>query len=82
MRMHPEIKWTEILRKSIRDYIAKLDQSHQETMQDLRDRLAPDAIAILEHISSQDQEKYHAKAQQMEEERLKRLTRLEQQGDE
>lgn len=82
MRAHPEIKWTEILRKSIRDYLARLDQAHQIPMQELRDRLAASAIATLDNIDEQREDEFNAKVQEMEEERLQELSRLEQQGEE
>ncbi len=46
MREHPEIKWSEILRQSISDYLAKLKRGSAITTQELRKRLKIDMINI------------------------------------
>ncbi len=46
MRDHPEIKWSEVLRQSIVDYLAKIKRGSAITTQELRKRLKIDLSNI------------------------------------
>ncbi len=46
MREHPEIKWSEVLRQSIIEYLAKLKRGSAITTQELRKRLKIDLSNI------------------------------------
>ena len=82
MRAHPEIKWTEILRQSIRDFLAKIDEPKEISMQELRARLSPESLENLTHLDIEKEGKFTAQSQKMEEARLKHLEELEKQADE
>lgn len=77
MKEHPEIKWTEVLRQSIREYLEKVEEIDIISIKDFRDRLDPEILKKLENLNEKDEILFYNEAKQMEEERLERLQKLE-----
>ncbi len=82
MKEHPEIKWTEILRQSILNYLTKVEEIDVISIKDFRKRLDPGLLQKIEELDEQDEVIFYEKAKQMEEERLNRLQDLERSTDE
>ena len=66
MKEHPEIKWTEILRQAIIDYLKKVEKIDVIPINEFKKHLEP----------------YYKKAKSMEEERFNRLQKLEKSANE
>ena len=77
MKEHPEIKWTEVLRQSIREYLEKVEEIDIISIKDFRDRLDPEILKKVEKLNEKDDILFYNEAKQMEEERLERLQKLE-----
>jgi hypothetical protein len=50
MKKHPEIKWSEIFRRSITEYLAKLETSEMMSSRDLWSRLDDDTRKIINKL--------------------------------
>jgi tetrahydromethanopterin S-methyltransferase subunit A len=82
MKNHPEIKWTEILRQSIANYLKKVEEIDVLSIKDFRKRLDPEIQKKIEELNEQDETSFYEEAKKIEEERLKRLQELERSVDE
>ncbi|KKM07746.1 hypothetical protein LCGC14_1059820 [marine sediment metagenome] len=82
MKEHPEIKWTEILRQSIANYLKKVEEIDVLSINDFRKRLDPEIQKKIEKLNEQDETSFYEEAKKIEEERLKRLQELERSVDE
>ncbi len=82
MKEHPEIKWTEILRQSITNYLKKEEEIDVLSINDIRKRLDPEIQRKIEELNEQDETSFYEEAKKKEEERLKRLQELERSVDE
>ncbi len=82
MKQYPEIKWTEILRQSIADYLKKLEEIDVLTLKDFRKRLDPEILKKIDGLDEKDEILFYEKAKKMEEERLKQLQKLERSVEE
>ncbi|GAB6136343.1 hypothetical protein [Thermococcus prieurii] len=75
MKEHPEIKWSEVARRAIAEYLRELENSKTEmSMEEFRRILGKN---VLDEISSTPAEKYeinHKKARELEWERTKSFT--------
>ncbi len=76
MKDHPEIKWTEILRQSIINYLKKVEEIDVIPINEFRKRLDPDLLQKIEELDYEDEELFYKKAKKMEEERMNRLQEL------
>ncbi|KKK44291.1 MAG: hypothetical protein Lokiarch_19670 [Candidatus Lokiarchaeum sp. GC14_75] len=81
MKEHPEIKWTEILRQSIANYLKKVEEIDVLSINDFRKRLDPDIQRKIEKLNEQDETSFYEEAKRIEEERLKQLQELERSVD-
>ena len=77
IRSHPEIKWSEIVRRSIREYLLKIEEREQMTTEQLKLILGKDTLNIIESLDVETEVKINEKMKQMEQERLKNLQKLE-----
>ncbi len=82
MKEHPEIKWTEILRQSIIEYLKKVEEIDVLSIKDFRKRLDPEILKIVEELNNQDEIFLDHEVKKLEEERLERLQKLERSADE
>ncbi|KKN13122.1 hypothetical protein LCGC14_1009560 [marine sediment metagenome] len=81
MKEHPEIKWTEILRQSIANYLKKVEEIDVLSINDFRKRLDPEIQKKIEELNEQDEIMFYEEAKKIEEERLKRLQELQRSVD-
>jgi len=50
MKEHPEIKWPEILRQSIRNYLKKVEEMDVISIKDFRKRLDPELLKKIKEL--------------------------------
>ena len=81
MKAHPEIKWTEILRQSILNYLEKVEEIDYLPIKDFRERLDPELLKQINELDDHEEILFYQKAKKMEEERLNRLNKLERSAD-
>ncbi len=81
MKDHPEIKWTEILRQSIANYLKKVEEIDILSINDFRKRLDPEIQKKIKELNGEDEISFYLKAKKIEEERLKRLQELQRSVD-
>lgn len=77
MKEHPEIKWPEVLRESIEDYLKKVEKIDSVSMKEFKKRIDPKILKKARKLRIEDEESLYKKAKEMEEERLKHLKELE-----
>ena len=82
MKEHPEIKWTEILRQAIVNYLKKLEEIDILPIKDFKKRLDPETLKKIGELRDQDEIKFYEKVKELEEERLKQLQKMERSVDE
>jgi len=76
MKQHPEIKWTEILRQSIVNYLKKVEEMDVISIGNFRKRLNPDLIKKIKKLE-EEEISFYKEAKKMEQERLNHLKELE-----
>lgn len=81
MKEHPEIKWTEILRQSIVNYLKKVEEIDVLSIKDFKKRLGPEVLKKIDELNEQDETMFYERAKKLEEERLKQLKELEKSVD-
>jgi len=77
MKEHPEIKWTEILRQSILNYLKKIEEIDELSIEDFRTRLDPKLLSKIEELNEQDEILFYKKVKEKEHKRLDSLQELE-----
>lgn len=77
MREHPEIKWTEILRQSIIDYLKKVEENDVLLMGEFRNRLDQDTLNMIEELDEEEEIKFYKKTKKLEKDRSKSLLEIE-----
>ena len=77
MKEHPEIKWTEILRQSILNYLKKVEEIDELSIEDFRTRLDPKLLSKIKELNEQDEILFYQKVKEKENERLDSLQELE-----
>ena len=77
MKEHPEIKWTEILRQSILNYLKKVEEIDELSIEDFRTRLDPKLLSKIEELNEQDEILFYKKVKEKEHKRLDSLQELE-----
>lgn len=82
MKEHPEIKWTEILRQSIINYLKKVEELDVISIKDFRERLDPKLLKKIKELEKKKEISYYKKAKKLEQERLNSLHELERSKDE
>ena len=78
MKKHPEIKWTEILRQSILNYLKKVEELDELSIEDFRTRLDPKLLSKIEELNEQDEILFYKKVKEKEHKRLDRLQESEE----
>jgi hypothetical protein len=83
MKKHPEIKWTEILRQSLANYLNKIEQPEKMSMEELRAKFSPEQLAQIAAASSDEEDSFQEQIIASERKRAKHLHDLEynQNGD-
>ena len=67
MKMHKEIRWSEVVRRTITDYIRKLEEKGSEmTTKDLLEELGDDFRKTLSELSFEKAEKEYKKMRDAE----------------
>ena len=82
MKEHPEIKWTEILRQSILNYLKKVEEIDELSIEDFRTRLDPKLFSRIEELNEQDEILFYKKVKEKNHERLDYLQELEKEESE
>ncbi len=77
MKSHPEIKWTEIIRRSIVEYLAKLDEPEVISMEDLRNQLSKETQQIIDNLDEDKEIQFYEKIREIEKEKLKVIQQSE-----
>ncbi|WP_297421160.1 hypothetical protein [Thermococcus sp.] len=73
MKKHPEIKWSEVARRAIAEYIMELENSRIEmSMGEFREILGKETVGDIESIPNEAYDGYHKKTRDLEWERTKR----------
>jgi hypothetical protein len=72
MRKHPEIKWSEVARKAISEYLSKLGPA--STSSEVLEMLTPESRMKLAGISGADARRFYSETVKKEWKRLKSLT--------
>jgi hypothetical protein len=82
MKEHPEIKWSEVVRNSIKDYLKKVEEIDTISVKELRERLPVETLEIIEDLNLEDEEINYKKAKEIEKERMEHLNELKKSIDE
>ena len=70
MKKHPEIKWTEILRKSIREYLEEIERPYSKTTDEIAEELGEDFLIFKDEFTHEEDLEYQKKIAELEKERL------------
>jgi predicted transcriptional regulator len=81
MKEHPEIKWTEILRQSIINYLKKVEEINEMSIEDFKSRLEPDLVKKIDKLEEKNERDYYDKIKKKEMDRLTDLQKLEKEED-
>ncbi len=81
MKEHPEIKWTEILRQSIINYLKNVEEIDVISIKDFRERLDPELLQKIEELDEQEEILFYKEVRKKEQERLNRLQDSERNSD-
>jgi predicted transcriptional regulator len=81
MKEHPEIKWTEILRQSIINYLKKVEEIDEMSIEDFKSRLEPDLVKKIDKLEEKNERDYYDKIKKKEMDRLTDLQKLEKEED-
>ena len=76
MRAYPEIKWSEILRQAIVEYLEKMEYKEKMTVSELRKRLNKETLDQLDNLDVAEEIEFYKKTKKIEVERIKHLTEL------
>ena len=77
MKEHPEIKWTEIFRQSIVNYLKKVEEIDVLSILEFKKRIGPEILKKIDELNEQDEIMFYENAKKLEEERLKQLQESE-----
>ncbi len=81
MRLHPEIKWTEILRKSLIQYLDTLEMPKIITSEELRFRLPSEILQSIDNESIGESEAHYQKITIAKQQRRQNLIAQERSSD-
>ena len=76
MKEYPEIKWSEILRRAIQEYLKKLEEPDKITVEELRSKLDKETLNQIDKLDLEKEIDFFKKTKEMESERLKSLIEL------
>ena len=75
MKEHPEIKWSEVARKAIAEYLRELENSRSEmSMTEFRGLLSKEILDEVASTPNETYEKYYKKMRELEWERTESFT--------
>ncbi|MFW5936114.1 MAG: hypothetical protein ACOCSC_02365 [Candidatus Hadarchaeota archaeon] len=74
MKKYKEIKWSEVARKAIMEYLEQLEESDQRTTKELLDELGEDFRSNLEKLSLEDAVEGYEKMRDAEWKRTSTIT--------
>jgi len=77
IKEHPEIKWTEILRNSIIEYLKKVEKIDVLPIEEFRKNLDQDILNMIEVLDEGEELKFYQKTKQQEKERTEIQQKLE-----
>jgi len=77
MKAHPEVKWSEILRRAIKEYLDKIEAPNQISVEELRNQIDNETLEILDNLDTKKEIAYYKKIKELESERMKRLLKIE-----
>jgi len=81
MKSHPEIKWTEILRRSILDYLKEIEERNVVSIEELRNQLNEKTLSTIESLEENEEIVFYEEVQKKEKERIKKLYELDQRDE-
>ncbi|MHA1378325.1 MAG: hypothetical protein ACTSRG_08075 [Candidatus Helarchaeota archaeon] len=59
MKAHPEVKWSEILRRAIKEYLDKIEIPNQISVEELRDQFDSETLEILDNLDTEKEIEYY-----------------------
>jgi len=71
MRSHPEIKWSEILRHAIIDYMNKIEGQTRMTMKEFKEQLSEDTLKKLDQLDLEGEISFNQRVKAEEEKDMK-----------
>ena len=81
MKEHPEIKWTEILRQSIINYLKKVEEIDEISIEDFRSRLEPEILKKIDRLDEKSEINYYTQVKKKEHERMAALQKFKKEED-
>lgn len=76
MKSYPEIKWSEILRRAIRDYLRKIEEPNQRSVKELRKDLSEEILRLIDGLDFEEEIEFYKGTKKMETERLERIMNM------
>ncbi|MHA1797725.1 MAG: hypothetical protein ACTSVY_04680 [Candidatus Helarchaeota archaeon] len=76
MKAHPEIKWSEILRRAIKNYLLKIEKPMKITVNEFRGKLDPKLLESIDALDVQAEIEFYNKMKKSESERIKQIDAL------
>ena len=73
MKTHPEIKWTEILRRAIMDFLNKMEEPDQISVEELRTQLDAETLRKIDTLDKAKEIEFYEKSKVQESARMKYL---------
>jgi len=70
MKKHPEIKWTEILRKRIREYLEEIERPYSKTTDEIAKELGEEFLILKDEFTHEEDVEYQRRMAGLEKERL------------
>ncbi|AMM53557.1 hypothetical protein [Pyrococcus kukulkanii] len=74
MKKHKEVKWSEVARRAIIEYLEKIEEKFEISNDELLKMLGEDFVKDLESIPDEKFEEYYEKTREAEWKRLKSFT--------
>jgi hypothetical protein len=81
MKSHPEIKWTEILRRAIVDFLNKMEEPDQISVEELRNQLDAETLHKIDTLDPAKEIEFYEKSKKLESARMKHLLELERSSE-
>jgi len=81
MKAHPEIKWTEILRRAIMDFLNKVEEPDQISVEELRNQLDAETLHKIDTLNTAKEIELYEKSKKLESVRMKQLQELERSNE-
>jgi hypothetical protein len=72
MKSHPEVNWTEILRRAIIEHLMKIEEPTQISVKEFRDQLDSETLHKIDSLDINNEIAFYKKAKKLEMDRTKR----------